>query len=79
MQKFIEEDFQNLGLEQAKARLETFRKENLESVRIQSSSTKLLTFLVNDMLDFAQIRSGKFRIESTNFDIREAIEEIVSI
>jgi signal transduction histidine kinase len=46
---------------------------------IQNSSTKILTFLVNDMLDFAQLRSGKFRKDLFNFDVREAIAEIVNI
>ena len=31
------------------------------------------------MLDFAQLRSGKFRKDLYNFDIREAIEEIVNL
>jgi hypothetical protein len=31
------------------------------------------------MLDFAQMRSGKFRKDVCNFDIREAIEEIVNV
>jgi signal transduction histidine kinase len=38
-----------------------------------------LSFLVNDMLDFAQMRSGKFRKDLSTFDIRVAIEEIVNI
>ena len=46
---------------------------------MQSSSTKILNFLVNDMLDFAQMRSGKFRKNIYNFDLKEAINEIVSI
>ena len=36
-------------------------------------------FLVDDLLDFAQINAGKFRKVCTEFDLREAIEEIVSI
>ena len=31
------------------------------------------------MLDFAQMRSGKFRKDIFNFDVRKAIEEMVSI
>jgi signal transduction histidine kinase len=59
--------------------LRNLRQEQMESVMVQSSSTKILTFLVNDMLDFAQLRSGKFRKDLFNFDVREAIAEIVSI
>jgi len=40
------------------------------------SSTKVLRFLVNDILDFAQIRAGKFRKDISQFDIKEALEEI---
>lgn len=36
-------------------------------------------YLVNDMLDFAQIRSGKFRKDQYNFNIEEAIQEIVNV
>jgi len=43
------------------------------------SSTKLLNYLVNDILDFAQIKSGKFRKDCTNFDLKEAIEEILMV
>ena len=31
------------------------------------------------MLDLAQMRSGKFRKDNFNFDVKEAIEEILSI
>jgi signal transduction histidine kinase len=31
------------------------------------------------MLDFAQMRSGKFRKDVCNFDIRDAINEIVNV
>ena len=43
------------------------------------SSVKLLDFLINDILDYAQLRSGKFRMRVTSFDLREAIEEIILI
>ena len=38
-----------------------------------------MIYLVQDLLDFAQINSGKFRKNITSFDIREAIEEVMSI
>lgn len=43
------------------------------------SSSKILCFLVNDILDFSQLRSGKFRKDIANFNIKEAVEEIVQI
>ena len=48
----------------------------MKSVKIQCSSEKILTFLINDILDFAQIRSGKFRKNCQNINVRDAAEEI---
>jgi signal transduction histidine kinase len=43
------------------------------------SSSKFLNFLVNDILDFSQLRSGKFRKDESSFNIKDAIEEILQI
>mgnify|MGYP006107558917 CR=1 FL=1 len=43
------------------------------------SSTKILKFLVNDILDFSQLRAGKFRKDCGNFNIKESIEEVIMI
>ena len=50
-----------------------------ESLQVQLSSTKLLNFCVNDMISLAQLNSDKFRKEMCNFDIREAVNEVMSI
>ena len=50
-----------------------------QSNNIQDSSTNMMGFLVDDLLDFAQINAGKFRKVVTNFDIKEAVNEVVSI
>ena len=39
----------------------------------------MMKFLVQDFLDFAQIKSGKFRKNISTFNIREAIEEVMCI
>lgn len=39
----------------------------------------MMGFLVDDLLDFAQINAGKFRKVITSFDLKEAIEEVVNI
>ena len=36
-------------------------------------------FLIQDMLDYAQIKSKKFRRNIEVFDIREAVEKVMSI
>ena len=42
------------------------------------SSTGLMTHLVQDLLDFAQIKASKFRKNFKMFDIREAINKVMS-
>ena len=51
----------------------------MDSVSILSSSSDLLTFYVNDILDLAMINNGKFRKNCSNFDAKKAIEEIMTI
>lgn len=49
------------------------------SNKIQESSSNIMAFLVDDLLDFAQLNAGKFRRTVKKFDLKEAIDEIVSI
>ena len=46
-------------------------------MNISGSSETILNFLVNDILDFAQLRAGKFRKNKENFYIDEAVQEII--
>jgi K+-sensing histidine kinase KdpD len=46
---------------------------------VQDSSAKLLNFYVEDLLCIAQIEKGTFRKNISRFDVREAIEEVISI
>lgn len=39
----------------------------------------MMGFLVDDLLDFAQINAGKFRKVIKEFDLREAIDEVIAI
>jgi len=39
----------------------------------------MMTFMVNDLLDYAHLKSGKFRKNITLFNIREALWKVVSI
>lgn len=50
-----------------------------ENIKIQNCSSKLLNYLVNDILDFSQMKSGKFRKNNINFDITDTIQEILTI
>ena len=38
-----------------------------------------MTFLIQDLLDFAQIKAGRFRINIQEFNIREALGEVMSL
>jgi signal transduction histidine kinase len=38
-----------------------------------------MSFLVDDLLDFAQLNAGKFRRTIANFDLKDAVEEVISI
>jgi len=38
-----------------------------------------MSFLVDDLLDFAQLDSGKFRKVISEFDLKDAVEEVISI
>ena len=45
---------------------------------IQHSSESLLD-IINDILDFSKIEAGRLRIESTEFDLREVVEETLAL
>jgi signal transduction histidine kinase len=49
------------------------------SNQIQDSSANMMSFLVDDLLDFAQLNAGKFRKVIKLFNLKEAINEVVSI
>ena len=42
-------------------------------------SSKIMAFVVDDLLDFAQINNKKFRKEIREFDMKKAINEVISI
>ena len=46
---------------------------------MQEASAKLMEYLVQDLLDYAQIKAGKFRINLSHFDIRQTLKECIGI
>ncbi|CDW86801.1 -like sensor kinase protein [Stylonychia lemnae] len=48
-------------------------------LRIVKSSSKILLFLVNDLLDFQQIKNGKFRKNEMPCNIKDTINEAIEI
>lgn len=47
--------------------------------QIMHSSTKLLNFVVNDMLAYAEINRGRFRQNLSSFNIQQAVEEVYRV
>lgn len=50
-----------------------------DSIDVHESSTELMTFLVQDLLDFAQLKAGKFRKNYSSFNIRETVKKVMRI
>jgi signal transduction histidine kinase len=46
---------------------------------IQEQSLSMMTFIVQGMLDYAQMRNGKFRKNLEAFDVREMVEKVMII
>lgn len=63
----------------SKRKLESISAKYNRSVQILMSSEKILSFLVNDILDYAQISSGRFRKLYSRFNIKDCVEEIMMI
>jgi len=54
-------------------------KEGKEFITIATTSCKLLMSLINDILDYSRIESGKFSLNKDYFDIRLAIQECMDL
>lgn len=48
-------------------------------MRVQESSGNILNYIIQDMLDYAQIRSGNFRKNIVEFDVVQAMDEVMLI
>lgn len=51
----------------------------VNSSSVQLSAVKILNYLVNDMLDYAQLSSGKFRKLGTEFNLVDSVNEIMNV
>jgi len=75
----IADSLTSKNVEESYLLLKDLSSELKQCIEIQYSSCKLLNCFVNDILCLAQIKEGKFRKECSNFDIRDAVREIMSI
>lgn len=51
----------------------------LKWLNVSKTSVNILIYLVNDTLDYYQIRSGKFNLRPSTFKIRDIIENCFQI
>jgi signal transduction histidine kinase len=51
----------------------------LKFLDIILNSSKILLFLVNDLLDFFQIRHGKFKMNITKVNIKHTVHKLLDI
>ena len=75
LEKIIDGYWGNL----TKGKLKKIVKSLKEGMKVQDSSANLMKFIVQDFLDYAQIKAGKFRVNTDQFDIREAVEKVMCI
>ena len=48
-------------------------------IKTQENSTIIMKFMVQDLLDWAQIRSNKFRKNIKYFNIMKSVEAIIDV
>jgi len=53
--------------------------DQLTYVQRISSASRTLLEIINDILDFSKIDAGRLEVEKRSFDIREVIEDVVSL
>ena len=56
--------------------LDTEQREYTNTIR---NSAGALLMVINDILDFSKIEAGKLDLETINFDLRVAIEEVIDL
>ena len=54
-------------------------KELKDGMRVQDDSLSMLIFIVQNMLDYAQIKAGKFRPNIALFDVKQSVEMVMNI
>jgi len=55
------------------------KMEQLEYAKTIKTSADALLSIINDILDFSKIEAGKFVLDSIDFDIRVAVEEVTEL
>jgi len=50
-----------------------------EGQQMQESSVVKMNLMMNDFLDYARIKAGKFKINKETINIREVVEKVMKI
>ena len=48
-------------------------------LNVIKNSSKILLFLVNDLLDFFQIKNGKFKKNQSQTNVKKSVEDLIEI
>ena len=76
----IGDECQNENLHpEIKATLLRLQAKMLASLDLNMCGEKVISFLVDDLLDLGQLRANKFRTTERNFKIKGPINEIINI
>jgi signal transduction histidine kinase len=67
------------NLTNCKGKLTDIFNEMWESCKISKTSSKLMLYNVEDLLDYGQLESGNFRKNIELFDVRKSIQEIINV
>ena len=67
------------NLSRSKKLLEKNLVKQEQSTSLQASATKILNYLINDMLDYAQLSAGQFRKFQKRFNLIKSINDIIRI
>lgn len=65
-----------IGLTELTLKADLPEKQRADLVKVRNSSELLLN-IINDLLDFSKIESGKLTLERTNFDLVEVLRNVV--
>ena len=68
-----------LSIEVFLSKLSEIKSQVVEALAINISSEKLVSFLIEDFLDLAQVRTGNFRKIISTFEASQPFDEVVSI
>jgi two-component system, sensor histidine kinase and response regulator len=68
-----------IGMAELLTRRGGLSDQQLRSAQVIKSSADALLSLINDVLDFSKIEAGKMELSCVDFDLRDAVEDVVEM